>query len=92
MALSFIAGSLAFASPASAATLTQVDSPASAPTLTQVDNFGYNPTNLQMYEYVPAKLPRHPAVLVAAHWCTGSGPDFFKYTDFASLADQYGFI
>ncbi|MEU1130379.1 PHB depolymerase family esterase [Streptomyces sp. NPDC005900] len=80
VALSVLAGGVTSASPASAATLTLVD------------NFGHNPTNLQMYEYVPAKLPRHPAVLVVAHWCTGSGPDVYHNTEFASLADRYGFI
>ena len=26
------------------------------------------------------------------HYCTGSGPAFFSGTEFASLADRYGFI
>jgi poly(3-hydroxybutyrate) depolymerase len=31
-------------------------------------------------------------VVVAAHYCTGSGPDLFGASQFASLADRYGFI
>jgi poly(hydroxyalkanoate) depolymerase family esterase len=34
----------------------------------------------------------HPAILVAVHFCTGSGPVFFSGTEFASLANQFGFI
>jgi endo-1,4-beta-xylanase len=66
--------------------------PASAASLVEVTDFGYNPTNLQMHLYVPDTVERHPAVVVALHFCTGSGPVFFAGTPFASLADQYGFI
>jgi poly(hydroxyalkanoate) depolymerase family esterase len=65
---------------------------ASAASLVQVTNFGNNPTNLGMYEYVPNNVAAHPAILVAVHYCTGSGPAFYTGTQFASLADQYGFI
>ncbi|WP_034272009.1 extracellular catalytic domain type 1 short-chain-length polyhydroxyalkanoate depolymerase [Actinospica robiniae] len=78
-----------------AATITAVV--ASAPTaaaasLVQVTNFGTNPTNLLMYEYVPNNVSAHPAILLALHQCTGTGPGFYSGTAFASLADQYGFI
>jgi poly(hydroxyalkanoate) depolymerase family esterase len=63
-----------------------------ASTLQEVTNFGANPTGLRMYTYVPATLPANPAVLVAVHYCTGSGPAFYSGTEFASLADRYGFI
>ncbi|MEV4141198.1 PHB depolymerase family esterase [Dactylosporangium sp. NPDC049742] len=66
--------------------------PASAATLTEVTNFGTNPTNLRMHLYVPNTVAARPAVLVAAHYCTGSGPAFYSGTEFASLADRYGFI
>ena len=66
--------------------------PASAASLVQVTNFGANPTNLGMYEYVPNNVAAHPAILVAVHQCTGSGPGFYSGTEFASLADRYGFI
>ncbi|WP_377271437.1 PHB depolymerase family esterase [Peterkaempfera sp. SMS 1(5)a] len=66
--------------------------PAAAASLTEVTNFGTNPTSLRMYVYVPASAPAKPAILVAAHQCTGSGPGFYSGTEFASLADRYGFI
>lgn len=64
--------------------------PASA--LTEVKKFGYNPTNLAMHLYVPKKVSKHPAVVVAIHYCTGSGPAMFSGTQYASLADRYGFV
>jgi acetylxylan esterase len=69
-------------------------SPAHAASLTQVTNFGSNPTNLGFFLYVPDNIPAgtRPAVLVAVHYCTGSGPAFFSGTQFASLADQFKFI
>ncbi|MEN3310248.1 MAG: acetylxylan esterase [Micromonosporaceae bacterium] len=66
--------------------------PASAASLTEVTNFGANPTGLRMYEYVPNNVAARPAILVAVHYCTGSGPAFFSGTEYASLADQFGFI
>jgi poly(hydroxyalkanoate) depolymerase family esterase len=65
---------------------------AAAGSLVQVTNFGNNPTSLQMYVYVPPSVKAHPAILLALHQCTGSGPGFFSGTEFANLADQYGFI
>ncbi|WP_432932852.1 extracellular catalytic domain type 1 short-chain-length polyhydroxyalkanoate depolymerase [Microbispora sp. CA-135349] len=66
--------------------------PASAATLQEITNFGTNPTNLKMYLYVPNNVPAHPAILVGVHWCHGTGRDFYSGTQFASLADRYGFI
>ena len=66
--------------------------PASAASLVQITNFGANPTNLGFYLYVPASAGAHPPVLVALHQCTQSGPAFYSGTEFASLANQYGFI
>ncbi|GAB2883986.1 hypothetical protein GCM10027074_60760 [Streptomyces deserti] len=65
---------------------------ASAASLTEVTNFGSNPGNLRMYVYRPDNAPARPAVLVAVHYCTGTGPAFHSNTEFARLADQYGFI
>jgi poly(hydroxyalkanoate) depolymerase family esterase len=45
-----------------------------------------------MHIYVPDNVAPNPAILVAVHYCTGSGQAFFSGTQFASLADQYGFI
>ncbi|MFF2326608.1 MULTISPECIES: PHB depolymerase family esterase [unclassified Streptomyces] len=66
--------------------------PASAATLTEVTGFGDNPSGLRMHLYVPDSVRERPPVLVAVHYCTGSGPAFYAGTEFASLADRYGFI
>ncbi|GGZ91690.1 PHB depolymerase family esterase [Streptomyces echinoruber] len=65
---------------------------ARAASLTEVTGFGDNPSNLRMYVYRPDSAPAHPALLVALHYCTGSGPAFYAGTEFASLADRYGFM
>jgi acetylxylan esterase len=65
---------------------------AAAASLVQVTNFGNNPSGLQMYIYVPDNVVPDPPILVALHQCTGSGPEFYSSTEFASLASQYGFI
>jgi poly(hydroxyalkanoate) depolymerase family esterase len=68
--------------------------PAAAATLTEVTGFGTNPTNLRMHIYVPDRLATRPAVLVAAHFCTGSAEAFYNGAgrEFATQADQFGFI
>src|SRR5579883_2107566 len=58
----------------------------------QITNFGSNPTSLQMWLYTPPNVKAHPAILLALHQCTGSGPGFESGTQFANLADQYGFL
>ncbi|MEV5547329.1 PHB depolymerase family esterase [Streptomyces sp. NPDC052309] len=67
---------------------------AQAPTaaLTRITDFGANPSNLEMYLYVPDSVTAHPAVLVAVHYCTGSGPAMYSGTEYASLADRHGFV
>lgn len=76
-----VAALLAFAAPQ-----------ASAASLTQVTNFGTNPTNLQMHLYVPDRVAAKPGILLAIHYCGGSGPGFHSQTQYASLADRHGFI
>ncbi|MFC6576341.1 extracellular catalytic domain type 1 short-chain-length polyhydroxyalkanoate depolymerase [Planomonospora parontospora] len=66
--------------------------PASSASLTEITGFGTNPTNLRMHLYVPDSAPARPAIVVAVHYCTGSGPAFHSGTEFASLADRYGFV
>ncbi|MET8079480.1 PHB depolymerase family esterase [Streptomyces sp. NPDC005303] len=61
-------------------------------TLTEITGFGSNPSNLQMYLYVPDNVTAHPAVVVAVHYCTGSGPAMYNGTEWARLADTYGFV
>ncbi|WP_406174657.1 PHB depolymerase family esterase [Streptomyces canus] len=65
---------------------------APAATLTEITDFGTNPSNLQMYLYVPDNVTAHPAVVVAVHYCTGSGPAMYNGTEWAQLADTYGFV
>lgn len=69
-----------------------VAAPASAATLTEVTNFGTNPSALRMHLYVPDNVAARPAIVVAVHYCTGTGPAFYSGTQFASLADRHGYI
>jgi poly(hydroxyalkanoate) depolymerase family esterase len=66
--------------------------PASAASLVEVTNFGNNPGNLRMHLYVPDSVQPSPAIVVAMHGCGGSGPGFYQGSEFASLANQYGFV
>ncbi|GLY38518.1 beta-xylanase [Amycolatopsis sp. NBRC 101858] len=68
--------------------------PASAATLTRVTGFGTNPSNLNMYTYVPDHVAARPALLVALHYCTGSASAVFNgyARDYVTAADQYGYV
>jgi poly(hydroxyalkanoate) depolymerase family esterase len=57
-----------------------------------VPAFGANPSGLSMDVYVPLHLRPRPAIVVAMHGCPSTGKDYFEGTDFAILADQYGFL
>jgi poly(hydroxyalkanoate) depolymerase family esterase len=63
-----------------------------AASLVEVTNFGNNPGNMRMHIYVPDVRPANPAIVVAMHGCGGSGPGFYSGSEFASLADRYGYI
>jgi len=65
---------------------------APAASLVEISGFGQNPTNLRMHVYAPDTLVSPPPILVAIHYCTGTGPAFFSGTEFRTLADRYGFI
>ncbi len=65
---------------------------ASAAALVEVTGFGNNPGGMRMHIYVPDSRPAKPAIVVAMHGCGGSGPGFYSGSQFASLADRYGFI
>ncbi|GAB7046936.1 extracellular catalytic domain type 1 short-chain-length polyhydroxyalkanoate depolymerase [Catenuloplanes indicus] len=67
-------------------------SPASAASLTEITSFGTNPSNLRMYVYVPDNLAARPGLLVAVHYCTGTGPAFFNGSQFDELAERHGYI
>ncbi len=69
-------------------------SPAQALTASvmEVTNFGPNPSSLRMFLYVPATVKPAPPILVAVHWCHGDGLAMFNGSQYASMADQYGYI
>ncbi|MGN9912877.1 extracellular catalytic domain type 1 short-chain-length polyhydroxyalkanoate depolymerase [Phytohabitans sp. LJ34] len=67
-------------------------SPAAAASLVEVTSFGDNPGGMRMHVYVPDSRPANPPVVVAMHGCGGSGPGFYSGSEFASLADRYGFV
>ncbi|WIY01338.1 PHB depolymerase family esterase [Amycolatopsis mongoliensis] len=79
---------------AAAIVLVVTAQPASAATLTRVTGFGTNPSNLNMYAYVPDRVAARPALLVAIHYCTGSASAVFTgYAhDYVTAADQYGYV
>ncbi|MDG6105753.1 PHB depolymerase family esterase [Dactylosporangium aurantiacum] len=68
--------------------------PASAAGLTRVTGFGTNPTNLNMYIYVPTNVAPKPALLVLVHYCGGSAGGIFNGNghDYVNAADRYGYI
>ncbi len=77
-----------------AAVLVATVRPAAAATLTQVTNFGANPSNLNMYIYVPNNVAPRPALLVAIHYCTGTAAALYNgyFHDYVTAADQYGYV
>jgi poly(hydroxyalkanoate) depolymerase family esterase len=77
---------------AAAALAVPAATPAFAASLVQVTNFGDNPGGMQMHIYVPESRPANPGIVVAMHGCGGSGPGFYSGSEFASLADRYGFL
>jgi poly(hydroxyalkanoate) depolymerase family esterase len=66
--------------------------PAAAASLVEVADFGSNPGGMRMHVYAPDTRPANPAIVVAMHGCGGSGPGFYSGSEFASLADRYGFV
>jgi poly(hydroxyalkanoate) depolymerase family esterase len=67
---------------------------AAAASLTRVTNFGNNPTNLNMYIYVPDTVAPQPALLVLVHYCSGSASAIVNGNghDFVTAADRYGYV
>ncbi|NYF40834.1 poly(hydroxyalkanoate) depolymerase family esterase [Streptosporangium sandarakinum] len=68
--------------------------PVAAASLTRVTGFGNNPTNLNMYLYVPDRVAARPALLVLVHYCTGTASAIFNGNghDYVTAADRYGYI
>jgi endo-1,4-beta-xylanase len=85
---------LAAVVPVVAAVVLLAAQPASAASLTRVTGFGNNPSNLNMYTYVPDRVAARPALLVAIHYCTGSASAVFNgyARDYVTAADQYGYV
>jgi poly(hydroxyalkanoate) depolymerase family esterase len=73
-------------------TLSAAPASAQTGTLTEVTSFGTNPSRLRMYLYVPRNVLARPPVVVAVHWCHGDGMAMYNGSDFARLADQYGYV
>ena len=55
-------------------------------------DIGPNPNNVGMYVYIPTTLASPTPLIVAIHYCTGSAQAYFSGTQYATLADTYGFI
>jgi poly(hydroxyalkanoate) depolymerase family esterase len=68
-----------------------VASPAQAASLTQVTGFGSNPGSLNMYDYIPANLPANAPLVVAMHGCTQSANDYYSHSGWSKYADLWGF-
>ncbi|KAI0025426.1 Alpha/Beta hydrolase protein [Xylariomycetidae sp. FL0641] len=67
--------------------------PANAASLRQIqEDFGPNPRNVSMFIYVPDQLAASPPILVNPHWCHGDAEAAYQGSQFATLADEYGFI
>ena len=60
--------------------------------LQQVSGFNAGPTRAQMYVYLPPNRQAKPPILLAIHYCSGTGQQYFQNTPYARAADQYGFI
>lgn len=67
------AASPAGAAPPASAAVTAGPLPPPTSSLQEISDFGPNPTGLRMYLYVPQRVRPHPAVVVALHYCGGSG-------------------
>ncbi|KAH7104039.1 putative acetylxylan esterase [Auriculariales sp. MPI-PUGE-AT-0066] len=58
--------------------------------LQQITGASPNPNNVGFYYYKPTTV-KSDAVIVAIHYCTGSAQAYFSGTQYANLADTYGF-
>jgi len=59
--------------------------------LVEVTGFGSNPGGLKMFSYVPANLPRRPALVVVLHGCGQSAAGYDFGAGWSTLAKRYGF-
>ncbi len=72
--------------------ITLVATPAHAATLTQVSSFGSNPGNLTMYSYRPDGLPSGAPAVVLLHGCTQNATTYFNNSGWRKYADLWGFV
>jgi poly(hydroxyalkanoate) depolymerase family esterase len=68
-----------------------VATPAHAATLTQVSSFGSNPGNLAMYSYRPDGLASGRPAVVLLHGCTQNANTYFTNSGWRKYADLWGF-
>ena len=59
--------------------------------LVRVKDFGANPGGLKMFSYVPANLPRKPALVVVLHGCGQTASAYDVGAGWSTLAKRYGF-
>jgi poly(hydroxyalkanoate) depolymerase family esterase len=62
-----------------------------ASSLVEIRGFGSNPGNLRMFAYVPARLQRPHALVVALHGCAQSAASYDLGSGWSTLAKHYGF-
>ncbi|KAK3955782.1 Alpha/Beta hydrolase protein [Pseudoneurospora amorphoporcata] len=55
--------------------------------LQPVTNFGEHPTGLDLQIYVPKNLGPNPTVILALHYCSGTGPLYSQLSNYDPLAD-----
>jgi feruloyl esterase len=66
-------------------------SPAQAASLTQVTSFGSNPGSLTMYVYRPDPVAAGRPVVVLLHGCTQNASGYFTNSGWRKFADQWNF-
>ncbi|KAI1371240.1 carbohydrate esterase family 1 protein [Hypoxylon crocopeplum] len=69
-----------------------LSSPTTYAALTQVTDWGENPTNLEMAVSMPSQLAEKPAIVLALHYCGGTGPAYYQMANYDTYANSKGFI
>jgi acetylxylan esterase len=60
--------------------------------LQQVTGFTAGPTGATMYIYEPTTKKSPAPIIVAIHYCTGTGPAYFSGTQYATYVCATAFI
>lgn len=66
--------------------------PVAASRLHEIAAFGTNPGDLRMFAYVPKKLQKSPALVVALHGCSQAAEQYDYGSGWSALADAAGFV